>query len=152
MRLGVLLGIDTLSHAPPTPRQAQETLDGTIRLATMSAQALDVLMAKGHPVRALAWAELGRLCAVDEFDYPLAQESTEKAVTTAVGSSNGDYPPHGPPRLKLAHATLVRALEELRIGFGSDGGESGKEVREAIVRLEEEMGIWRAGMKALRGH
>ena len=59
------------------------------------------------------------------------------------------YPPSGAPRLKLAYETLVRARNELIIGFGiwNEGGEVGRSVRESIVVLEKELGVWRQGVK-----
>ncbi|KAH9941306.1 SET domain-containing protein [Epithele typhae] len=50
-------------------------------------------------------------------------------------------------------ASLVRAHEEARIGFGrdADGGQVGMELREAAVRLEKELGTWTTGVRnALR--
>jgi hypothetical protein len=119
-----------------TPELAQETLDDTIRLAKTSVDALEKLLAKGHPMRGIALAELGRLYAQDEFFVP---------------SSSSDLP-HGPARLKAAYVTLLRAREELLIGFGVEdaGGEVGRDVREVIVRLESEMDTWREGMRRAR--
>jgi SET and MYND domain-containing protein len=59
------------------------------------------------------------------------------------------YPPSGHPRLKLAYETLVRARHELTVGFGArnEGGEVGRAVRESIVALEKELGVWRQGVR-----
>jgi hypothetical protein len=153
-RLAVGLGIDMISKIDidagaksddvRSNELAQKVLDDTIRLADTSARALAELLERGHPVRAIALAELGRLFAVDEYHVP---------PTSARGSAiEPPFPPHGPARLKLAYTTLLRALEELRIGFGAadGGGEAGVAAREMIARLEKEMDIWRDGVNRLR--
>lgn len=59
------------------------------------------------------------------------------------------YPPSGAPRLKLAYEMLVKARNELVVGFGirNEGGEVGRLVRESIVSLEKELGVWRQGVR-----
>ncbi|KIK64827.1 hypothetical protein GYMLUDRAFT_240776 [Collybiopsis luxurians FD-317 M1] len=56
------------------------------------------------------------------------------------------YPPSGFPRLKLAYETLLRAREMLLVGFGEANG-GGKDVRELVVRLEREMGMFWQGVR-----
>jgi hypothetical protein len=77
------------------------------------------------------------MLAVDE-----PQPQTEEAQTPM-------YPPSGAPRLKLACETLVRARNELMVGFGilNEGGEVGRAVRENVVALEKELGVWRQGVR-----
>ncbi|TFY69850.1 hypothetical protein EVJ58_g175 [Rhodofomes roseus] len=115
----------------------QETLDDTIRTAARYAAGVSAILPVGHPVRGVALAELGKLLAVDEPSPP----------SNMAGSADR-FPPSGSARLKLAHETLVRAREELLIGFGTDngGGLVGREAREAIVRLEKELGAWTQGI------
>lgn len=59
------------------------------------------------------------------------------------------YPPSGAPRLKLAYEMLVSARNELMIGFGTqnEGGKVGRAVRESVVALEKELGVWRQGVR-----
>lgn len=115
---------------------SQETLDEVIRTAAKYSAGLQPVLPKGHPIRAIALAELGKLLAVDE---PAPHDGRAQAAT---------FPPSGPPRLKLAYESLVRAHEELLVGFGkaNAGGHVGKDVRDAIARLEKEIGVWTAGV------
>ncbi|KAI0635233.1 SET domain-containing protein [Trametes polyzona] len=116
---------------------SQESLDEAIRAAAKYSAGLQNLLPKGHPIRAIALGELGKLLAVDEPAPPSDPTPAAK------------FPPSGPPRLKLAYESLVRAREELLIGFGKSngGGHVGQDVREAIVRLEKELGQWNTGIK-----
>lgn len=86
---------------------------------------------------AIALTELGKLLTVDEPapKYPTQTENS--------------YPPSGPPRLQLAYDTLLRARNALLVGFGTvnDGGEVGTQVRETLVGLEKEIGVWKQGVK-----
>lgn len=116
----------------------QEALDETIRAAAKYSTGLGSILTYGHPVRAVALAELGKLLAVDEPSPP-----EENAASAA------QFPPHGAARLKLAYQTLVQARSELTIGFGKAnvGGQLGSEIREILVRLEKELGVWTEGIR-----
>ncbi|KAH7882473.1 hypothetical protein F5I97DRAFT_1816839 [Phlebopus sp. FC_14] len=113
---------------------SQEILDESIRTAAKHFAGLSAIFDQGHPVRALALAELGKLLAVDEPSPSL---------------QTGTFPPSGPTRLKTAYETLLRARNELLVGFGSDndGGEVGQSVRESTVSLEKELGVWTTGIR-----
>jgi len=115
---------------------SQELLDDTIRTAAKHCVGLSAILRDGHPVRAVALAELGKLLAVDE---PSPAPSLPADVT---------FPPSGPHRLKAAYETLVRARTELMIGCGgdNDGGELGRNIRETLVSLEKELGVWTRGI------
>lgn len=117
----------------------QETLDETIRTAARYNAGLQGLLPKGHPVRAVALGELGKLLAVDE----------PAGCSDISNSGQGQFPPSGSARLKLAYESLVRAYEETLVGFGKahGGGQVGAEIREAIVRLEKELGVWTSGVR-----
>lgn len=119
---------------------SSDTLDEAIRAAAKSTAGLSELLCEGHPVRGIAFAELGKILAVDE---PVS--TTENPLSIPAPA----FPPSGPPRLKLAYETLVRARNELLVGFGkaNDGGQVGQEIREAIVSLEKEIGIWSQGVR-----
>jgi SET and MYND domain-containing protein len=111
----------------------QDVLDEAIRTATRTVAGLSDILPKGHPARGIALAELGKLLAVDE----------------PTPSSSAAFPPSGPRRLQLACEILVKARDELIIGFGliNDGGKVGVEVREALVSLERELGVWKQGVR-----
>lgn len=115
---------------------AQEPLDETIRIAARHYMGLSAILRDGHPVRAVALAELGKLLAVDE----------PRPVTSA--PADIAFPPSGPPRLKAAYETLIRARHELMIGFGrnNDGGELGRNIRETAMSLEKELRVWTQGI------
>lgn len=87
-------------------------------------------------MRGIALAELGKLLAVDE-PSPLSPPQTTS------------FPPSGPARLRIAYETLLRARNELLVGFGleNEGGEVGREVRANIVALEKELGVWATGIQ-----
>ncbi|KAI0037210.1 SET domain-containing protein [Vararia minispora EC-137] len=123
-----------LASFPVTP--TQDALDNIVRTTAACVSALTAVLRAGHPIRALACAELGRLLAVDE---PAPDVSRGKSV----------FPPSGPVRLRLAYDTLVQARSELLIGFGArnEGGEVGREVREMVVRIEKELEVWTQRMK-----
>jgi hypothetical protein len=118
----------------------QDILDETTRTIAKSTTGVSIILCEGHPVRGVALAELGKILAVDE--------PSPKHVTPA-GAVPAMFPPSGPPRLKLAYETLVRARKELLIGFGktNDGGQVGQEIREAIMLLEKEIGVWSQGVR-----
>lgn len=115
----------------------QDVLDETIRTATKVTEGLSHILCEGHPVRGIALAELGKILAMDE---PTPRTGKPAAPT---------FPPSGPPRLKLAYDTLLRARGELLIGFGkeNEGGQVGQEIRQAIVSLEKEIGVWSQGIR-----
>ncbi|KIP05657.1 hypothetical protein PHLGIDRAFT_73889 [Phlebiopsis gigantea 11061_1 CR5-6] len=116
---------------------SQDILDDTIRAAVKYNIGLSNVLTYGHPVRSVALAEAGKLLAVDEPSPPNAVNVAEA------------FPPHGPPRLRLAHEMLVQARSELAIGFGraNEGGQLGLELREIIVRTEKELGVWDSGVR-----
>ncbi|TFK68531.1 SET domain-containing protein [Pluteus cervinus] len=119
----------------------QDALDDVICAATRSSAGLNDVLLYGHPSRGICLAELGKLLAADE---PQPKEQPKSQAEAALV-----YPPSGPKRLKLALDTLIRARSELMVGFGAvnEGGEVGKEVRESIVALEKELGVWKQGIR-----
>ncbi|KAH9477693.1 Histone-lysine N-methyltransferase ASHR1 [Psilocybe cubensis] len=150
-----------------TPEEQQEALDDAIRAATRASSGLSLILVEGHPVRGVALAELGKLLAVDE-PCPAGVEPGSQGVSspgapaispsppspspspTPLTMQPTSYPPSGPPRLKLAYETLVRARAELLVGFGNgknEGGEVGRAVRTMAVDVERELGVWRKGVR-----
>ncbi|PPQ87599.1 hypothetical protein CVT24_007785, partial [Panaeolus cyanescens] len=160
-----------------TPTQAQlnlqSKLDNAIRSATRTVSGLCEILSQGHPQRGIALAELGKLLCVDEVvdmeryrggegnkigggsGIPSPSTSSSSLNLSSFANlppnpnPNAQYPPSGPARLSLALRTLLRARAELMIGFGraNEGGEVGEEVREAVVRVERELGMWREGVR-----
>lgn len=110
----------------------QDTLNEIILTAAKSLAGLSNILPHGHPVRGVTLAELAKILAVDEPEPSTTHDA------------NVPFPPSGPPRLKLAYETFIKARNELLIGFGleNEGGQVGREVRESIVSLEKELGIW----------
>ncbi len=133
LRLHQEMLIADLSHS-----MSQEALDQAIQTAAKSSTGLSDTLPYGHPVRAIALVELGKLLAVDE---PSPADHSANSQT--------QFPPSGPPRLKVAYETLLRARNELLIGFGkeNEGGKLGQEVRETLVQLEKELGVWTEGIR-----
>jgi hypothetical protein len=124
------------------PNLTQDALDGLIRASSASVTGLTAVFPPGHPTRALAVAELGKLLAVDEPAPRPAGAGAGAALASA-------FPPSGPARLRLACETLIRARDELLISFGerNDGGEVGREIREMVVRVERELAAWNQGVR-----
>jgi SET and MYND domain-containing protein len=115
----------------------EDVLNEAIRMAARAVAGMSNIFPLGHPARGIALAELGKLLAVDE-----PAPSTQSV-------SQIKFPPSGPRRLQLACETLVKARNELIIGFGmtNDGGKIGMEVRETLVSLEKELGVWNRGIR-----
>lgn len=126
----------SLLLAPLSDQISQEVLDESIRTAAKHVAGLSAILDEGHPVRGVALAELGKLLAVDEPSPSSSPQTTS-------------FPPSGPRRLKIAYETLLKARSELLVGFGrvNEGGQVGWEVRESIVALEKELGVWTTGVR-----
>jgi hypothetical protein len=136
----------------------QETLDDTIRTASRVSTGLRALLPFGHPVRAVQLAELGKILAVDEPN-PAHLATPSSTSDSSVGGMRQrqpqKFPPSGPARLQLALDTLIGARAELLRGFspgvtgntGEGGGEVGEQVRENLVAIEKELGVWKQGMR-----
>jgi hypothetical protein len=120
-------------------------MNAAVRNAAAVCAGLDVVLAPGHPVRALARAELGKLLAADE-------PATASPGPTEDSESGATWPPTGVERVALAARILAHAHEELCIGFGSasGGGVVGREVRALAQRLESEMGALKRGVRNVR--
>lgn len=138
------LSADALARATPTigaKKEHQNLLDEAIRTAASVLQGLVEVLPVGHPIRAIHLSELGLLCATDETasNVPALSLPTKEKV----------FPPVGAARLQLAINYLIEAHKELLVAFGvgKEGGEVGKKVRETLIQLETEMGIWKEGVK-----
>jgi hypothetical protein len=122
------------------------------------------VLSTGHPVRAVACAELGKLLAADEpapasppapAPAVVKLDGSSAAVTTATAAkATSVFPPSGVQRILLAKTVLAQAHEELVIGFGKEkdveGGDVGREARELLVRLEGELGVLKSGIRNVR--
>ncbi|EIW77268.1 SET domain-containing protein [Coniophora puteana RWD-64-598 SS2] len=146
------------ASAASQQKQQQELLDDTVRASSRYVSGVAAVLSPGHPVRAMALATLGKLLAVDEpspaaepLPAPSVPPPSPSAGTalSANQAQSSSFPPSGERRLQLACETLIRAREELLVGFGrqNEGGEVGRGVRETIARLERELGTWRRGVR-----
>lgn len=138
------LSADALARTAPTETakgEHQKLLDDTIRTAVRVLQGLVEVLPFGHPIRGIHLSELGMLCATDETASNIPAQS--------LPANGGVFPPTGAARLQLAINYLIGAHKELLIAFGTarEGGDVGKRVRETLIRLEVELGIWKEGVK-----
>ena len=138
------MSADALAQTAPATsakEEHQELLDDAIRTAARVLQGLIEVLPVGHPIRAIHLSELGLLCATDE--------TTSNVPVLSLPTNEKAFPPTGAARLQLAINYLVEARKELLIAFGveKEGGDVGKKVRETLVQLETEMGIWKEGVK-----
>lgn len=161
--------IDLLPEEPAQP--SKRDLDETIRTVAALTYGLSLMLRPGHPVRAIAYAELGKLLAMDEPEpshayaaptnilspssSPFLNPGATDAPITSTGVSlaypppytRPDFPPSGPDRLMVAEQVLRQAHAESRIAFGSEngkeGGEVGVDLRETLVRVEKELAVWK---------
>ncbi|CAK5272448.1 unnamed protein product [Mycena citricolor] len=123
------------------PSSSNTLLDAAIHTSTMIVSGLTSFLTPGHPVRGLALAELARLCAADE---------SSPDPTPTPNQNQNRYPYSGPARLRLALDTMQRALSELAVGFGMEGGVIGRLIREEAVRVERELSVWKEGVRNVR--
>ena len=144
LTISLSLSADALARTTPTQNvkeEHQKLLDDGIRTAVRVLQGLVEVLPFGHPIRAIHLSELGMLCATDETasNIPTQPQPTNEKV----------FPPIGVARLQLAINYLVEARRELLVAFGveQEGGDVGKKVRETLIQLETEMGVWKEGVK-----
>ena len=146
-----------------SPKEVQEALDEAIRAAMRAYTGLSQILVQGHPMRGIAFAELGKLLSVDEpcpthleagsggtnSASPSPGASSIATLPIGLGMKPPTYPPSGPARLKLAYETLVGARAELMIGFGgkNEGGEVGREIRNQVAKIEKELMVWKSGIR-----
>ncbi|KAG9080118.1 hypothetical protein FRC06_007059 [Ceratobasidium sp. 370] len=143
-RLHLSLLISQLESSP-------QILDETIRAAARVAAGVSAIYSAGHPTRGIAYAELGKLLAADEYvppgEKPLEATPSQldpKANVVWVAGDDDDVV-RGFDRLRMAHYSLLSARKELVLGFGyiNEGGAVGREVTELAKQLEREVAIWR---------
>ena len=138
------LSADALARTTPTAtakEEHQKLLDDAIRTAVRVLQGLVEILPSGHPIRAIHLSELGMLCATDETGSNIPAQP--------LPANEKVFPPTGAARLQLAINYLIEAHKELLIAFGAgkEGGDVGKRVRETLIQLEAELGIWKEGVK-----
>jgi hypothetical protein len=126
-------------------------LDEAIRAAALVAAGNSSVYPADHPSRGLAYAELGKLMAMEEY-VPEGEEPIEATPSQLDPKAEldwvvgGDGPVlQGFERLRIALFSLVHAHNELRCGFGyvNEGGAAGKEATELSERVERELDEWR---------
>ncbi|KAL5514375.1 hypothetical protein ACEPAG_2463 [Sanghuangporus baumii] len=137
-----------------TQETTQATLETSIQYAMAYVKGLLSILPPGHPVRAVAISELGKLLAVDEpapptSDVPMLPATNDKESLEQAKPVHELKIPRGPARLKRAVKVLQQAYLELCIAFGkvNGGGEVGKSVREMLISLEKELGVWQSGIR-----
>jgi len=144
LTMSLSLSADALARATPTTsaeEEHQKLLDDGIRTAVRVLRGLVEVLPLGHPIRAIHLAELGMLCATDETAPNIPAQPQP--------NGEKEFPPTGAARLQLAINYLIEARRELLVAFGVEGGggDVGKKVRETLIQLETEMGIWKEGVK-----
>ncbi|KAG8895657.1 hypothetical protein FRB99_000399, partial [Tulasnella sp. 403] len=130
------------------PRLPKVQVDQACAAVSRSLAAVTQVFPEGHPVRAVALAELGKLLSIDVDED--ARELERLQLDTGAGSPRKDTPiessnpfPAGADRLMLARTTLLQAREALRRGFGGNGGEVARNVEETIRNIEKEWVGWK---------
>jgi hypothetical protein len=138
-------------------------VDEACGIAARNVAAVSAILPYGHPVRGIALAELGKLLCVDV--NPSTQSSPSSASTPVPASASASASrlilgtpivgenvavPRGYARVELAIQVLLRARDELQIGFGHEtggggggGGQSGRDVRGMLQELEREVKAWK---------
>jgi len=91
---------------------------------------------KGHPSVGIVLAELGKLLNAESgnTDDSGSGKSLQKKEDIVI-----QLPVDVTGRMGVARETLVKALAELRIGFGRSGGLVGKELEYLVEGISREM-------------
>lgn len=123
-------------------------LADSLALATVVTGAIShpALYPAGHPARGVALAEFGKLLLV-----PIPDDKPSRTLLP------DELFPHGRPaisdapvgRLVMAREVLVKALDELRVGFGGDGGLVGFELRGLVEGVGREVQGMLASQRSL---
>lgn len=145
-RLHLSLLISKLAEAvleSSSRRLPQSQVDEVCLAASRALSAVSAVFPEGHPVRGIALAELGRLLCVDVQEDAKEMETIANGAAQSAGVLDIAPFPAGAERLKLARTTLLRARDELRRGFGGEGGEVGRQVEESVRNIEKEWKGWR---------
>jgi hypothetical protein len=106
-------------------------LDKLCKIAARNVGGLSEVFLYGHPVRGVALVELGKLLQVNVTGRPTLTDTGDIAL------------PLGLERLVLAFEVLMKARDELAVGFGKGGGDVGVEVDNLIASIEREVMVWR---------
>lgn len=122
-------------------RERDSAVDIACRFGARCVAGVSAILPHAHPIRGIALAELGKLLCVDVDSSASQSQIYEVGNDETEGSTEAPLP-RGAVRLQLAAQVLVRAREELIIGFGRGGGDVGKEVDAMIRDLERESNVW----------
>ncbi|KAH8079697.1 hypothetical protein HD553DRAFT_326416 [Filobasidium floriforme] len=142
-----LLRLRSLLASRPTPTMPGQPMAETVKdlFDAIESQAMvwkgmKAVYPTGHPSLGLALTELGKLLNLDAEAEAGADQTAPKPTSTSseVGAQR-QLPVHASDRLGLARETLIMALEQLKIGFGTTGGLVGSEVEGVLEGLQKEM-------------
>ncbi|KAF9519864.1 hypothetical protein BS47DRAFT_1481760 [Hydnum rufescens UP504] len=147
------------SGPPPSSLGEQHSRDAEVDeacgIAARNVAGVSAILPYGHPVRGVALAELGKLLCVDVDPSTETSPSSASASASASRLISGTRivgenaaVPRGYARVELAIQVLLRARDELQIGFGREtgdggGGQAGRDVRGMLQELEREVETWR---------
>lgn len=138
VRLFLTLVLSNLANHP-------ERLADAVNLAVLVVGAVGAegMYPPGHPVRGISLAELGKLLLVPTVPEDDPSTTTARSIVPdELFASTGGRPsvPSSPVgRLTMARDVLLRALVELRVGFGGEGGLVGREVGALVEGVEREV-------------
>ena len=145
------------SGSPPSSLEQQHARDAEVdeacRIAARNVASVSAILAYGHPVRAVALAELGKLLCVNvDPSVPSSASSSSRLISGSPSFGEETEPgmpiPRGLARVELAIQVLLQARSEFQVGFGRDtgyggGGQAGRDVRGILQELERERDAWR---------
>lgn len=137
-----LIGSASDAARPVSAAASAAMLEEATRLGMVCAAAMQsgagAVYAPGHPARAVAMATLGKLLLLDRPTDEKGNPASLPPIEESAVARPPDLPPHGLQRVLLGRQVLVQAMEELRIGFGEEGGEVGAQTRGMLLELERE--------------
>jgi hypothetical protein len=142
-----LLRLRSLLASRPTPTMPGQPMAETVKdlFDAIESQAMvwkgmKIVYPTGHPSLGLALTELGKLLNLDaEAETGVGLTAPKTTPTSSEVGRQRQLPVHASDRLGLARETLIMALEQLKIGFGTTGGLVGREVEGVLEGLQKEM-------------
>lgn len=141
--LSSLLRLQALLDCSPTPDGTSVVNPGrAIQATALAWKGMTEVYPAGHPSIGIALAELGKL---------LNLESDSKSFEQPLGQGRGLVIPSSMiARRNLAQQTMIRAVEELQIGFGPTGGLVANELRGLVQGLGHELTMYAQAQQQIR--